>query len=285
MAEFHQGLSEGDFVEGRNLEIVYHWAGGRYDQLPEMMADLVKRQVKVIVASGGLATVLQAKEATKTIPILFISGLNPVQLGLASSLSSPGGNTTGVNMRGAEMGEKRLEWLLRLLPTVGTVAAVVNPKSTSGMISKIELDGMVEAGRGLGIKLIGLEASTESDLEKVFAAAVQAGAGALSINGDPFFTPRRAQIIALAARHRLPTIYPWREYVEDGGLMSYGPSLSWAYRQLGNYASRILKGAQPSELPVQEPMKFDFLVNLKTAKTLGLTIPKIVLAGATEIIE
>jgi len=285
MAEFHQGLSEGDFVEGRNLEIVYHWAGGRYDQLPEMMADLVKRPVKVIVASGGLATVLQAKEATKTIPILFISGLNPVQLGLASSLSSPGGNTTGVNMRGAEMGEKRLEWLLRLLPTVGTVAAVVNHKSTSGMISKIELDGMVEAGRGLGIKLIGLEASTESDLEKVFAAAVQAGAGALSINGDPLFTPRRAQIIALAARHRLPTIYPWREYVEDGGLMSYGPSLSWAYRQLRNYASRILKGALPSELPVQEPMKFDFLVNLKTAKTLGLTIPKIVLAGATEIIE
>jgi putative ABC transport system substrate-binding protein len=285
MNAFQQGLNEGGYVEHGNVSIVYLSAEGQYDRLPSLLSDLVRQQVSLIVASGGLPTVLQAREATKTIPILFISGLNPVQLGLASSLSSPGGNTTGVNMRGAEMGEKRLEWLLRLLPTVGTVAAVVNPKSTSGMISKIELDGMVEAGRGLGIKLIGLEASTESDLEKVFAAAVQAGAGALSINGDPFFTPRRAQIIALAARHRLPTIYPWREYVEDGGLMSYGPSLSWAYRQLGNYASRILKGAQPSELPVQEPMKFDFLVNLKTAKTLGLTIPKIVLAGATEIIE
>src|SRR5207302_4916441 len=203
----------------QNVAIEYRWAGGQYDRLPELLADLVHRQVKLIVASGGMPAALHARAATKTIPILFISGFDPVQIGWGSSLGQPGGNTTGVNMYGAELVEKRVEWLHRLLPAVGTVAALVNPKSTAGVVSKIELERTAEAARGLGQKLIGLEASTESDLEMVFATAARAGAGALSINGDPFFAPRRAQIIALAARYRLPTIYPWREYVEDGGLM------------------------------------------------------------------
>jgi len=285
MAAFHQGLNEGGYLEGGNIAIEHRWAEGQYDRLPELLADLVQREVKLIVASGGLATALQARAATKTIPILFIAGFNPVQIGLGSSLGRPGGNTTGVNMYEPEMGGKRLEWLHRLLPAVGTVAAVVNPAPTAGAVSKIELERMAEATRGFGQKLIGLEASTESDLETVFATAVRAGAGALSISGDPFFTPRRAQIIALAARYRLPAVYPWREYVEDGGLMSYGPSLTWAYRLLGNYASRILKGAKPGDLPIQRPREFELLVNLKTLKALNLTLPRTVLVAVTEFIE
>jgi putative ABC transport system substrate-binding protein len=284
-AAFHQGLNEGGYAEGQNVAIEYRWAGGQYGRLPEMLADLVQRQVKLIVASGGMPTALQARAATETIPILFISGFDPVQVGFGSSLGQPGGNTTGVNMHGAEMGEKRLEWLHQLLPAVGTVAAVVNPKSTAGVVSKIELERTAEAARGFGMKLVGLEASTEGDLESVFAAAASAGAGALSVNGDPFFAPRRAQIIALAARYRLPTIYPWREYVEDGGLMSYGPNLAWAYRLLGNYASRILKGARPGDLPIQRPREFELLINLKTVKVLGLTVPRVVLAATNEFIE
>ena len=285
MAAFHQGLSEGGFVEGRNVLVEYRWAGGQYDRLPELLADLVQRQVKLIVASGGHAPALHAKAATKTIPILFNVGFDPVQLGLASSLAQPGGNSTGVNTHTSEMGEKRLEWLHKLVPAVGTVAALVNPKSTAGMVSKIMLERMAEAARGLGQKLIGLEASTESDLETVFATAARAGAGALVVDGDPFFTPRRAQIIALAARYRLPTIYPWREYVEDGGLMSYGPNLAQAYRLLGNYASRILKGADPGDLPIQRPTAFELLINVKTVKALGLTVPRVVWAATTEFIE
>jgi putative ABC transport system substrate-binding protein len=284
MAAFHQGLSEGGFVEGRNVLVEYRWAGGQYDRLPELLADLVQRQVKLIVASGGHAPALHAKAATKTIPILFNVGFDPVQLGLGSSLGQPGGNSTGVYTNTAEMGEKRLEWLHKLLPAVGTVAAVVNPKA-DWVVSKIELERLTEAARGFGQKLIGLEASTEGDLETVFATAARAGAGALSVNGEPFFTGRRAQIIALAARYRLPTIYPWREYVEDGGLMSYGPNLAQAYRLLGNYASRILKGADPGDLPIQRPTAFELLVNLKTVKALGLTVPRLVGAATTEFIE
>jgi len=285
MAAFHQGLNEGGYVEGQNVAIEYRWAGGQYDRLRELLADLVHRQVKLIVASGGMPAALHARAATKTIPILFISGFDPVQIGWGSSLGQPGGNTTGVNMYGAELGEKRLEWLHRLLPAVGTVAALVNPKSTAGVVSKIELERTAEAARGLGQKLIGLEASTESDLETVFATAARAGAGALAVDGDPFFTPRRAQIIALAARYRLPTIYAFREYVVDGGLMSYGPNLAWAYGLLGNYASRILKGEKPSDLPIQRPKEFELLVNLKTVNALGLTVPRFVLAATNEFIE
>jgi putative ABC transport system substrate-binding protein len=285
VAAFHQGLNEGGYVEGQNVEIVYRWAGGQYDRLPELLADLVHRQVKLIVASGGFATALHAMAATKTIPILFNAGIDPVHFGFGSSLAQPGGNTTGVNTFVAEMGEKRLEWLHKLLPAVGTVAALVNPKSTAGVVSKIQIERLTEAAPRFGKNLIGLEASTESDLETVFATAARAGAGALVFDGDPFFTPRRAQIIALAARYRLPAIYPWREYVEDGGLMSYGPKLAWAYRLLGNYASRILKGAKPGDLPIQQATEFELLINLKTVKELGLTVPRGVLAAINEFIE
>jgi putative ABC transport system substrate-binding protein len=284
-AAFHQGLNEGGYVEDRNVAIEYRWAGGRYDRLPDLVADLVHREVKLIVATGGFATALQAKAATKTIPILFNAGFDPVQFGFGSSLAQPGGNSTGVNTFVAEMGEKRLEWLHRLLPAVGTVGAVVNPRSTAGVLSKIQIERLTEAASRFGKKLVGLEASTESDLETVFASATREGTGALVFDGDPFFTPRRAQIIALAARYRLPTIYPWREYVEDGGLMSYGPSLAWAYKLLGNYAGRILKGAKPGDLPIQRPREFELLINLKTVKALGLTVPRPVLQATTEFIE
>jgi putative ABC transport system substrate-binding protein len=285
MTAFHQGLNEGGYVAGGNIAIEYRWAEGQYGRLPELLADLVQREVKLIVASGGFTTALHAKAATKTIPILFNAGFDPVHFGFGSSLAQPGGNSTGVNTFVAEMGEKRLEWLHRLLPAVGTVAAVVNPKSTAGVVSAIELERLTAAADGFGKKLIGLEASTQSDIETVFATAAREGAGALVVNGDPFFTRRRAQFIALAARYRLPAIYPWREYVEDGGLMSYGPSLTWAYRLLGNYASRILKGAKPGDLPIQRPKDFELLINLKTVKALGLTVPRPVLAATNEFIE
>lgn len=285
MAAFHRGLNEGGYVEGENVAIEYRWARGQYDRLPELLADLVRLQVKLIVASGGLVTPLQARAVTKTIPILFIAGFDPVQLGLGSSLAQPGSNATGVNTYTTEMGEKRLEWLHRLLPAVRTVAAVVNPKATAGVVSKIEIERLTEAAQGFGQKLIGLEASTDSDLETVFATAAGAGAGALSVNGEPFFASRRAQIIALAARYRLPTIYANRDFVEDGGLMSYGINLAWAYRKLGDYAGRILNGEKPGDLPIQRPKEFELLLNLKTVKALGLTVPRVVLAATNEFIE
>jgi putative ABC transport system substrate-binding protein len=285
LAAFHQGLNEGGFVEGRNVLIEYRWAGGHIDQLPELLADLIQRDVKLIVASGGLASALHAKAATKTIPILFNAAFDPVKLGLAASLAQPGGNSTGVTTDTIEMGEKRLEWLHKLLPEVRKVGALHNPKSTAGVVSLVELRRLTEVARSLGLELIGLSASTESDFETAFATAVDTRIGGLLVNGDPFFTSRRVQIIALAARYRLPTIFTWREYVEDGGLISYGPNLALTYRLLGNYAGRILKGEKPGNLPVQRPLQYELLINLKTVKTLGLTVPRILAAAATEFIE
>ena len=284
-AAFLKGLNEGGYVEGRNVAIEYRLAGGQYDRLPELLSGLINQQVKLIVASGGLVSALHAKAATKTIPILFIAGFDPIKVGLVSSLGHPEGNATGVSMYTTEMAQKRLELLHTVLPKVTTIAMLVNPKSTGGSVPKIEVERVEAAAPGLGLKVIVLEASADSDFEKAFARAVQEGAGALSINADPFFTPRRAQIVALAARHGLPTIYALREYVEAGGLMSYGPTLGWAYEQIGRYASRILKGEKPSDLPVQLPTSFDLIINLKTVKALGLTLPRSVLAGTNEFIE
>jgi putative ABC transport system substrate-binding protein len=285
MTAFHQGLNEGGYVEGRNIAIEYHWAGGQYDRLPELLSDLLRRQVTLIVASGGLVSALHAKAATKTTPILFIAGFDPVKVGLVTSLSHPGGNATGVSMNTTEMAQKRLELLHKLLPKVATVAILVNPNSTGGLLPTIEIERVQGAARDLGLKLLVLEAGADREFEKAFASAIREGAGALSVNADPFFTPRRAQIVALAAHHGLPTIYPWREYAEAGGLMSYGPTLTWAYHQLGLYAGRILKGAKPGDLPVQLPTKFELVLNLKTVKALGLTVPRPVLAATNEFIE
>jgi putative ABC transport system substrate-binding protein len=285
MSAFHQALNESGYVEGRNIEIVYHWAGGQYDRLPAMLSDLIRRQVNVIVTTGGLVSALHAKAATNTIPILFVAGFDPIKVGLVTSLSHPGGNATGVSVNTTEMAQKRLEQLHKLLPKVATVATLVNPNSTGGVVPAIEIAAVQDTARDLGLKLVVLEASVDSDFEKAFASAIREGVGALSVNADPFFPARRAQIVALAARYGLPTVYPWREYVEAGGLMSYGSSLTWAFQQLGLYASRILKGAKPSDLPVQRPTKFELILNLKTVKALGLTVPRLVLLGTDEFIE
>jgi putative ABC transport system substrate-binding protein len=279
---FRQGLNEGGgYVEGQNLTIEYRWAGGQYGRMPELLNDLIRRQVNLIVASGGLVAAKAATAATKTIPILFVAGFDPVEVGLVPSLSRPGGNATGVTVHTTELLQKRVELLHRVVPGAGTIALLLNPNST---VPTVEIKRLEEATRELNLKLLTLEASVDSDFEKAFASAVRQGVGALSISGDAFFTTRRNEIVALAASHKLPTAYPWREYVEAGGLMSYGPTLTWAYNQLGHYASRILKGERPSDLPVQQPKTFQLVLNLKTARALGLTIPRIVAASA-EIVE
>ncbi len=279
MAAFQQGLSEGGYVDGRNVVIEYRGAGGQYDRLPELLSDLIRREVTLIVASGGLTSPVYARAATKTIPILFIAGFDPVEAGLVASLGHPGGNATGVSVNTTELAQKRLELLHNLAPGATTIALLVNP-ATKGGAKQAEIASVDETTRKLGLKLIVMEVSRESDFEAAFTAAVGQQADALSVNADAFFTPRRTQIVALAARHRLPAVYPWREYVEAGGLMSYGPTITWAYHQLGVYASRILNGAKPADLPVQMPTKFDWVINETTVKTLGLKVPRIMQAGA-----
>jgi putative ABC transport system substrate-binding protein len=276
-----QGLEEGGYVEGRNLVIEYRGAGGRSDRLPELVADLISRRVALIVA-GGFEAAMAAKAATQTIPILFIAGFDPVKMGLVTSLNRPGGNATGVSVYTIELLQKRLELLLRVVPKAETIALLVHPNPYG---SEIETRQMEAVTRARGLRLLVLEANVESDLEAAFVSAVEQRAGALTLSADPFFMPRHAQIVALAARHALPTIYPWRVYVEGGGLMSYGPTLAWAYHQIGLYAGRILKGGKPSDLPVQLPTKFELLINAKAVKALGLTLPGIVLATVDEIIE
>ena len=269
-----QGLEEGGYVEGRNVAIEYRWAGGQADRLPELLADLIRHRVTLIVAS--------AKAATQTIPILFIAGFDPVKMGLVASINRPGGNATGVSVYTIELLQKRLELLLRMVPKTDTVAVLVHPNPYG---SELEIENMEEAARAHGLKLLVLKTSVEGDLEAAFASAVQQGAGALALSADPFFMPRHAKIVALAARYELPTVYPWRIYVEGGGLMSYGPTIAWAYHQIGLYASRILKGTKPNELPVQFPPKFELVINFKTVKALGVKLPDTVLASIDEVIE
>ena len=276
-----QGLEEGGYVEGRNLVIEYRWAGDRADRLPELVADLIGRRVALIVA-GGFEATMAVKAATQSVPILFIAGFDPVKMGLVASINRPGGNATGVSVYTIELLQKRLELLLRMVPKTDTVAVLVHPNPYG---SELEIENMEEAARAHGLKLLVLKTSVEGDLEAAFASAVQQGAGALALSADPFFMPRHAKIVALAARYELPTVYPWRIYVEGGGLMSYGPTIAWAYHQIGLYASRILKGTKPNELPVQLPPKFELVINPKTVKALGLTVPPTLLALADEVIE
>jgi len=247
-----------------------------------MASDLVRRNVSLIAATGGLVVAQAAKGATSTIPVLFIAGFDPVREGLAASINRPGGNATGVSVYTAELGPKRLELLRELLPNVVKIAMLVNPRSISTEIERKDLE---EATRGTGLQLLVLEASAEGDLEKAVNDAVNQGAGALIVSADAFFTSRRSQIAALAAQYALPASYPWLQYAEAGGLISYGPNLTWAYEQIGVYASRILKGAKPEDLPVQLPTTFEMVINLKTAKALGLSIPPFVLARADRVIE
>jgi putative tryptophan/tyrosine transport system substrate-binding protein len=278
---FLKGLAETGFVEGRNVAIEYRWAEGHYERLPALIADLVQHKVSVIAATGTPAAVA-AKTATATIPIVFEMGSDPVELGLVASLSQPGGNVTGVANFTIELASKQLGLLHELVPRTTTIAALFNPNFAG--TEKLLRDAEV-AARVLGLQLIVLKASTEEEIEKVFATVAPQGAGALFVGIDSFFAARRDQIIALAARNKLPAIYGWREFVVSGGLMSYGTDFADAYHQAGIYTGRILRGEKPADLPVQRSTKFEFVINSKTAKALGIDVPNSMQLLATEVIE
>ena len=281
-AAFRQGLSESGYVEGQNLTIEYRWAEGAYDQLPVLARDLVRRQVAVIFAGAPQAAVA-AKAATATIPIVFTSGSNPVELGLVSSLSRPGGNATGVSFLLNVLTAKRLELLRQLVPNAALIGFLVNP--TRGTSYEAEMKDTQEGAQTLGLRLYVLQASTEREIDGAFRNFVQQKGNALLIGTDTFFLVRRQQIIALTAYLTIPAMYNAREYVVAGGLMSYAPSFGDVYRQAGVYAAKILKGANPADLPVMQPTKFELAINLRSAKALGLDIPDMLLATADEVIE
>jgi putative ABC transport system substrate-binding protein len=280
LAAFDQGLGEIGYVEGQNLAFEYRWAEGRYDRLPAFAADLVVRKVDLI-AADGIPAARAAKTATSTVPIVFGVG-DPVDLGLIVSLARPGGNLTGISTMAPELNPKRLELLSELVPQVGVIALLVNPNNSN--TERITRD-MQEAARAKGVQLDILIAGTEGEIDAAFATLVQLHAGALVVGGDPFFTNWRERLVTLAATHGVPAIYQSREFAEAGGLISYGSNITAAFRQVGIYAGKILKGAKPADLPVQQPTTFELVVNLKTAYALGLTVPPSILARADEVIE
>jgi putative ABC transport system substrate-binding protein len=282
MAAFLQGPSEAGLVEGQNVAIEYRWAEGHYDRLPALAADLAGRKVDLIMASTP-PSALAAKSATSTIPIVFRGGVDPVGQGLVASLARPGGNLTGVSMLSDELPAKRLELLSELVPRAGVIALLVNPNDAD--YAERVIQNVQESARTKGLQLHVLEAGSESEIDTAFASLVQLHAGALVVSADPFLTSRREQLVALASRHAVPSIYAWREFAASGGLISYGPSLTAAFRLVGTYAGKVLKGAKPADLPVQRPTTFELVVNLKTAQALGLTVPPSILARADEVIE
>jgi putative tryptophan/tyrosine transport system substrate-binding protein len=280
---FRQGLSETGYVEGNNVAIEYRWAENQYDRFPALLEDLVRRKVTVIAAVTGTPPALAAKAATTTIPIIFVTAGDPVALGLVASLNRPGGNLTGVATLTVELGAKQLEVLHELVPTATIIALVVNPTNPTNA-ERLSRD-LQAAAHTLGLQLHVLHASTERDFDAVFASLPRLRAGALVIGSDPFFNSRSQQLVALALHHAMPTMYPFREYVIAGGLISYGNSFADAHRQVGVYTGRILKGAKPADLPVQQATKVELFINLKTANALGLTIPPSIMVRADEVIE
>jgi putative ABC transport system substrate-binding protein len=281
MAALRQGLSEAGYIDGQNLAIEYRWAEDHYDRLPALAADLVGRKVDLIVA-GSPPGAFAAKSATSTIPIVFRGGGDPVGDGLVASLARPGGNLTGVLVLAAEVTAKRLELLSELVPQAGVIALLVNPNSSS---AERVIHDVQQAARAKGVQLSILKASTDTEIDAAFASLIEGPAGALLVGADPFLSGRREQLVALASRHAVPSIYAWREFAASGGLISYGASLTSAFRLLGTYAGKVLKGAKPADLPVQQPTTFELVINLRTAKALGLTVPQSILMHADEVIE
>jgi putative ABC transport system substrate-binding protein len=281
VAGFHRGMEEAGYVDGQNVTIVYRWAEGHYDQLPILAIELVQRHVAVIAAMGGDPSVIPAKAATTSIPIVFDTGTDPVKLGLVSSLNRPGGNLTGVSLLSSPLLTKQLQLVRELLPTATTIGFLVNPGNPNTETRVKEMQEVIDA---MGLQLFAQKAISQDEFEAAFAT-IKHHAGLLIIPADPFFTNWRDQLVALAARYALPTCYPFREYAIAGGLMSYGPSLADSYRLAGIYVGRILKGEKPADLPVQQSTKVEFVINLQTAKTFGLTFPLPLLGRADEVIE
>jgi putative tryptophan/tyrosine transport system substrate-binding protein len=280
LTAFRGGLRESGFTEGQNVAIEFRWAAGRYDRLPALAADLVNRRVAVLVATGGTTTAVAAKAATSTIPTVFSTGGDPVKEGLVASISRPGGNRTGVSVLTTALAPKRLEILREVVPKASVIGVLLNPNSAG---AQPQLEDVEKAARVIDQQVRILRASSERDFEPAFATMAQTRIGALIVGADPFFSSRRDQLVALAARNRIPAIYEWREFAEAGGLMSYGSDLADGYRQVGIYTGRILKG--DADLPVVQPTKVEFVLNLKTARSLGLTISLPLLGRADEVIE
>jgi len=282
LAAFREGLSQAGYVEGRNVAIEYRWSEGQSDRLPGLAADLVRRQVAVIVATGGIAPAQAAKAATSTIPIVFLSGDDPIEYGLVTSLGRPGGNVTGISWLASALETKRLGLLHDVVPNLGDIGVLVNPNFPG---ARTQIKDAEQAARERGVRIQILNASSERDFDTIFTTLVQQRVGALAVNSNPLFMIGRERLVALAARHAVPTIYYAREFATAGGLMSYGTSVNDSSRQSGIYAGRVLKGEKPADLPVLQATKFEFVINLKTAKALGLDIPPGVLAIADEVIE
>jgi len=282
LTAFRAGLRESGFTEGQNVAIEFRWAEGRYDRLPGLAADLVNRRVTVLVATGGTTSAVAAKAATTTIPTVFSTGGDPVEEGLVASISRPGGNRTGVSLLTTALAPKRLEILREVVPKASVIGVLLNPNSAG---AQPQLEDVEKAAWAIDQQVSILHASGERDFETAFATMVQMRIGALIVGADPFFSSKRDQLVALAARDRIPAIYEWREFAEAGGLMSYGSDLADGYRQVGFYTGRILKGEKPADLPVVQSTKIEFVLNLKTARSLGLTISLPLLGRADEVIE
>jgi putative ABC transport system substrate-binding protein len=282
VAAFRQGLAEAGHIVGQNVAIEFRWAEGNYQRLPELAGELVELRVSVILAAGGPPSALAAKKATTTIPVVFSAAGDPVGIGLVDSLSRPGGNITGMGLFNSTLGGKRLELLHQLVPASKIIALLTNPDNPSAELELIEVRS---AAKLLNIDLYVLKASTDQQLVSAFEELSRMHAGAVIVSGEPFFDSRRTMIIGLATVHAIPASYSWRENVEMGGLLSYGTSITDSYRNAGIYCSRILKGEKPADLPVMQPTKFELTINLKTAKSLGISIPPALLTVADEVIE
>jgi putative tryptophan/tyrosine transport system substrate-binding protein len=283
LSAFREGLSESGYVEGQNVGIEYRWAEGQNDRLPELAADLVRRQVTVIASGGGTSAAVAAKGATSTIPVVFGVGVDPVKLGLVASLNRPGGNMTGITNLNVEVGPKRLQLLHELLPASTTISLLVNP--TVPAVTEQFTRALTSAANKLGLQINVLEASNEQDFDKVFATLIQLPATALVIMSDVYFTARSAELGALSLHYGVPAVYQFHEFTAAGGLVSYGTDNAEFYRLIGNYAARVLKGEKPSDLPVVQAAKFELILNLKTAKALGINVPIPILGRADEVIE